>query len=99
MSGHRAPRPQPARRHRHPPLGHPGRQQVVGADTIDIAVAVDLKIRNTGDGTVTIDGGGLNRVSDVDPAGSAAPFTVTFRGLVMSPAASPASTGRPRARE
>ena len=40
-----------------------------------IADAGDLTIQNTSGGTVTIDGGGLNRVFDVDPAASAMPFT------------------------
>ncbi len=49
-----------------------------------IADAGDLTIQNTSGGGVTVDGGGLNRVFDVDPAGSAIPFTVTFQGLVIS---------------
>ena len=49
-----------------------------------IADAGDLTIQNTSGGTVTIDGGGLNRVLDVDPAGLAMPFTVTLSGLVIT---------------
>ncbi len=48
-----------------------------------IADAGDLTIQNTSGGTATVDGGGLNRVFDVDPAASAMPFTATFRGLVI----------------
>ncbi len=49
-----------------------------------IADSGDLTIQNTSGGTVTINGGGLNRVFDVDPAGSATPFTVAFQGLVIT---------------
>ena len=45
-----------------------------------IADAGDLTIQNTSGGAVTIDGGGLNRVFDVNPAGSAMPFTVDLPG-------------------
>ena len=48
-----------------------------------IADSGDLTIQNTSGGIVTVDGGGLNRVFDVDPAASVMPFTVTFRGLVI----------------
>ncbi len=54
------------------------------AGELAIADDGDLAIQNTSGGTVTIDGGGLNRVFDVDPAGSVMPFTVTFAGLVIT---------------
>ncbi len=48
-----------------------------------IADAGDLTIQNASGGGVTIDGGGLGRTFDVDPAAAAMPFTVTFRGLAI----------------
>ncbi len=44
----------------------------------------DLTIQNTSGGTATIDGGGLNRVFDVNPAASMVQFTVTFQGLTIT---------------
>ncbi len=32
---------------------------------------------------MTVDGGGLNRVFDIDPTAAAMPFTATFRGLII----------------
>ncbi len=49
-----------------------------------VADAGDLTIQNTGGGSVEIDGGGLNRVIDVDPAGATMPVTVTFTGLTIT---------------
>src|SRR5947209_5451946 len=54
------------------------------AGELAIADSGDLTIQNTSGGAVTVDGGGLNRVFDVDPAGSVVPFTATFRNLVLS---------------
>src|SRR5262249_50644697 len=44
----------------------------------------NLKIVNTSGGNVVVDGGGLNRVFDVNPAGSTTPFTVTFQGFTIT---------------
>ncbi len=44
----------------------------------------NLTIQNTSGGTVTIDGGGLNRVFDVNPGASAVQYNVTFQGLVIT---------------
>ncbi len=44
----------------------------------------NLTIANTSGGPVTIDGGGGNRVFDVNPAASAKTFTVTFQNLVIT---------------
>ena len=54
------------------------------AGELAIADVGDLTIQNTSGGTVTVDGGGLNRVFDVDPIGSMTPFTVTLQGLVIT---------------
>ncbi len=54
------------------------------AGELAIADSGNLTIQNTSNGAVTIDGGGLNRVFDVDPAGSAVPFNVIFRGLTIT---------------
>ena len=53
---------------------------VVDNSTGEFAIADsgDLTIRNASGGAVVVDGGGLNRVFNVDPAGSKTPFTVTF---------------------
>jgi predicted outer membrane repeat protein len=44
----------------------------------------DLTIQNASSGAVVVDGGGLNRVFDVNPAAqNTTPFTVTFQGLTI----------------
>jgi hypothetical protein len=44
----------------------------------------NLNIVNTSGGSVVVDGGGLNRVFDINPAGSTTPFTVTFQNLTIT---------------
>ena len=45
----------------------------------------NLKIVNASGGQVTVDGGGLHRVFDVNPAGvNNVPFTVTFQGFTIT---------------
>ena len=44
----------------------------------------DLTIVNTSGGTVIVDGGGLNRVFDINPALATTPFTVTFQGFTIT---------------
>jgi CHRD domain len=66
----------------------PGTYQITlpGADEdgnatgdFDILGGADLTIANTSGGAVTVDGGRLDRVFDVNPDGDAAPFTVSFQ--------------------
>jgi hypothetical protein len=45
----------------------------------------NLNIVNTSGGKAVVDGGGLNRVFDINPAAeNATPFTVTFQGLTIT---------------
>ena len=77
----------PLRRHLQ---DHHGRRRTDNsAGELAIADAGDLTIQNTSGGGVTIDGGGLNRVFDVDPAASTKPFTVTLRGLTITGGVAP----------
>jgi hypothetical protein len=41
-------------------------------------------IQNTSGGNVIIDGGGLNRVFDLNPTASSMPFTVTFQSVIIT---------------
>ncbi|HEY2159001.1 MAG TPA: CSLREA domain-containing protein, partial [Isosphaeraceae bacterium] len=54
------------------------------AGELAIADAGDLTIQNTSGGAVTINGGGLNRVFEVNPANSATLMTATFFGLTIT---------------
>ena len=54
------------------------------AGELAISDNVGLTIENTSGGVVTIDGGGINRVFDVNPANSTTPFTVTFQNLTIT---------------
>ncbi len=54
------------------------------AGELAIADNGNLTIENTSGGTVTIDGGGINRVFDVDPLNTPTAFTVTFQNLTIT---------------
>jgi hypothetical protein len=53
----------------------------------------NLTIQNTSGGAVVIDGGGLNRVFDIDPENNTTPFTVTFQGLTITDGVAPNLSG------
>jgi hypothetical protein len=56
----------------------------LSAGELAITASKGLTIQNTSGGTVIVDGGGLNRVFDVNPAAqNTTPFTVTFAGLTI----------------
>jgi hypothetical protein len=64
-------------------LALPGTDQL-SAGELAVTAARNLTITNTSGVQVVIDGGGLGRVFDVNPAAeNATPFTVTFRGLTV----------------
>ena len=55
-----------------------------GAGEFAITGTSNLTIVNTSGGLATIDGGGLNRVFDINPAAATTPFTVTFNGVTIT---------------
>ncbi|HEV3165282.1 MAG TPA: CSLREA domain-containing protein, partial [Isosphaeraceae bacterium] len=76
----------------------PGAQTDNTAGELAILGTSNLRIVNNSGGDVTVNGGGLNRVFDVNPAGSTTPFTVTFQGFTItggaaSPNDGPAGSG------
>lgn len=60
------------------------------AGELAITSTSNLNIINTSGGTAVVNGGGLNRVFDVNPTASTTPFSVTFQGFwIVGGAASP----------
>jgi hypothetical protein len=62
----------------------PGLQTDNTAGEFAITGTGNLNIVNTSGGPAIVDGGGLNRVFDINPAGVTTPFTVTFQGLTIT---------------
>ncbi|HEY2154845.1 MAG TPA: CSLREA domain-containing protein [Isosphaeraceae bacterium] len=63
------------------------------AGELAIADNGGLTIQNSSGGLVTIAGNGVNLVFDVNPAGTAAPFTVAFSSLVVTGGAANTAAG------
>ena len=64
-------------------LGNAGESDNVAGE-FAIAGTSNLTIVNASGGIAIIDGGGLNRVFDINPAVSTTPFTVTFTGVSIT---------------
>jgi hypothetical protein len=65
---------------------------------LTILPTANLTITNTSGGTVAVDGGGLDRVFDINPADTNNPlthFTVTFNGFTIEDGAARSTTGNP----
>jgi hypothetical protein len=64
-------------------ITHPGTRTDNSAGEFAITGTTDLTIANTSGGTAIVDGGGLNRVFDVNPAAASTSFTVKFQGFMI----------------
>jgi hypothetical protein len=56
----------------------------LSAGALAVTVSTNLTIQNTSGGQVAVDGGGLDRVFDINPGGqTSTAFTVTFQGFTI----------------